>query len=277
MKDIERVVRTESKHARNEASAQAYIDMGYEWYMFSSHTEGKSSERTCERCREINEEKYRFDKRVVGENFPPLHPNCRCTIIPVINEDKKLKRTKEERKIYEETKDRTTVDFKKVNSKEYRDKLDSLGEDKKVTKMIYERIKEILKNKDKTEFEGSAFIFTDTKKSIVTTVSVKPREAKPTKRMMKELQESKPYSVIGIHNHPGSNVPSYEDLKIANDRKYKYGLIACHNGDIIKYTANDEILDMNREDYNLRLKISKDDFKEFDKNLRIWGVELWKI
>lgn len=87
MKDIERVVRTESKHARNEASAQAYIDMGYEWYMFSSHTEGKSSERTCERCREINEEKYRFDKRVVGENFPPLHPNCRCTIIPIMNDE----------------------------------------------------------------------------------------------------------------------------------------------------------------------------------------------
>lgn len=87
MKDIERVVRTESKHARNEASAQAYIDMGYEWYMFSSHTEGKSSERTCERCREINEEKYRFDKRVVGENFPPLHPNCRCTIIPIMNNE----------------------------------------------------------------------------------------------------------------------------------------------------------------------------------------------
>lgn len=87
MKDIERVVRTESKHARNEASAQAYIDMGYEWYMFSSHTEGKSSNRTCERCREINEEKYRFDKRVVGENFPPLHPNCRCTIIPIMNDE----------------------------------------------------------------------------------------------------------------------------------------------------------------------------------------------
>ena len=91
MKDIERVVRTESKHARNEASAQAYIDMGYEWYMFSSHTEGKSSERTCERCRKINEEKYRFDKRVVGENFPPLHPNCRCTIIPIMNDDENNK------------------------------------------------------------------------------------------------------------------------------------------------------------------------------------------
>ena len=87
MKDIERGVRTESKHARNEASAQAYIDMGYEWYMFSSHTEGKSSNRTCERCRKINEEKYRFDKRVVGENFPPLHPNCRCTIIPTVKDE----------------------------------------------------------------------------------------------------------------------------------------------------------------------------------------------
>ncbi len=61
--------------------------MGYEWYMFSSHTEGKSSERTCERCRKINEEKYRFDKRVVGENFPPLHPNCRCTIIPIVKDE----------------------------------------------------------------------------------------------------------------------------------------------------------------------------------------------
>ena len=96
MKDIERVVRTESKHARNEASAQAYIDMGYEWYMFSSHTEGKSSERTCERCRKINEEKYRFDKRVVGENFPPLHPNCRCTIIPIMNDEMVEKSRKEE-------------------------------------------------------------------------------------------------------------------------------------------------------------------------------------
>lgn len=96
MKDIERVVRTESKHARNEASAQAYIDMGYEWYMFSSHTEGKSSNRTCERCKKINEEKYRFDKRVVGENFPPLHPNCRCTIIPIMNDEMVEKSRKEE-------------------------------------------------------------------------------------------------------------------------------------------------------------------------------------
>lgn len=277
MKDIERVVRTESKHARNEAAAQAYIDMGYEWYMFSSHTEGKSSERTCERCREINEEKYRFDKRVVGENFPPLHPNCRCTIIPVINEDKKLKRTKEERKIYEETKDRTTVDFKKINSKKYRDKLDSLGEDKRVTKMIYESIKEILKSKDKTEFEGSSFVFTDTKKSIVTTVSVKPREAKPTKRMMKELQESKPYSVIGIHNHPGSNLPSYGDLKAANDRKYKYALIACHNGDIIKYKVSDKIEYIDKDLYELRIKGSNGSLEELNKKLQEWDIRIWKI
>lgn len=103
MKDIERVVRTESKHARNEASAQAYIDMGYEWYMFSSHTEGKSSNRTCERCREINEEKYRFDKRVVGENFPPLHPNCRCTIIPIVKDDEIVEN--EEKEVYNRDKE----------------------------------------------------------------------------------------------------------------------------------------------------------------------------
>ena len=127
MKDIERVVRTESKHARNEASAQAYIDMGYEWYMFSSHTEGKSSERTCERCRKINEEKYRFDKRVVGENFPPLHPNCRCTIIPIVKDEMIENSRKEE---YTEIK----IEINPNDESEYRsNKLEVVTEEFKVT------------------------------------------------------------------------------------------------------------------------------------------------
>ena len=45
-------------------------------------------------------------------------------------------------------------------------------------------------------------------------------------------------SVIALHNHASSSVPSMADIKSA--RKYKYGLIICHNGRIFKYTVSPE-------------------------------------
>lgn len=89
MKDIERVVRTESRFVRNEASAQAYEEYGYTKYKFSSHTEGRHSDRTCSECKRLNKEVYKFSERMPGINYPPMHPNCRCTIIPVIDNYKR--------------------------------------------------------------------------------------------------------------------------------------------------------------------------------------------
>jgi SPP1 gp7 family putative phage head morphogenesis protein len=42
--------------------------------------------RTSDICRKIDEEmkkgkKYRIDEAVVGENYPPLHPNCRTVAL----------------------------------------------------------------------------------------------------------------------------------------------------------------------------------------------------
>ena len=85
-KNIERVVRTESVYERNEAQAQAYEDFDYEYYEFSSHTEGRSSERTCANCNALDGRTYKFKERIVGVNFPPLHPNCRCTVITYMSD-----------------------------------------------------------------------------------------------------------------------------------------------------------------------------------------------
>ena len=60
----------------------------------------------------------------------------------------------------------------------------------------------------------------------------------PNKPMRRMLTKSNPYSIIGIHNHPKSHIPSIEDLNNSIVRKYKYGLIICHNGTIFKYIAN---------------------------------------
>ena len=55
---------------------------------------------------------------------------------------------------------------------------------------------------------------------------------------MKEMvKNSKPHTIISIHNHPQSTVPSIDDLDSCYKHKYKYGVIACHNGDAFRYSV----------------------------------------
>ena len=84
--DIMRVVRTERSHAVNKAKLEQYKDTGFEYYKYKAAI-GQS--RTCERCRKIHKESeekpIKLSEAVEGENFPPLHPNCRCTVVPFMS------------------------------------------------------------------------------------------------------------------------------------------------------------------------------------------------
>ena len=68
----------------------------------------------------------------------------------------------------------------------------------------------------------------------------KENTASPSDSMKKMLKEAKPYTVIAIHNHPGSSVPSFPDIMACKDRKYKYGLVVCHDGTVYKYSVDNE-------------------------------------
>ena len=75
----------------------------------------------------------------------------------------------------------------------------------------------------------------------------------------------------------GSSVPSWADIKVAADRKYKYGLIAAHDGTIFKYRITGEI---NRLYYDSavakldRLGYTNDSLKEFCSVVCDAGVEM---
>lgn len=63
---------------------------------------------------------------------------------------------------------------------------------------------------------------------------------------MKKLKTFPEYSVIGIYNHPGSGFMSVDDFKSAYKRRYKYGIVICHNSTIYKYSMDsDRCLDHN--------------------------------
>lgn len=79
-----RLVRTETNYVSGEINALAYKNAGVEEYQFLATLDLKTSQI----CREHDGKIYKLKDRVVGENFPPLHPWCRSTTVSVI--DRKL-------------------------------------------------------------------------------------------------------------------------------------------------------------------------------------------
>ena len=71
-----RLVRTERMHYLNESSKKAYQDAGVNQLQYWA----AEDERTCETCGNYHQKIMEFDEAPIL----PLHPNCRCTYVPVI-------------------------------------------------------------------------------------------------------------------------------------------------------------------------------------------------
>ena len=151
----------------------------------------------------------------------------------------------------EESRKREKALFKntRINKEAYSEKAlraftDSL-EDTEISREIYKNAKEMLEHRDGTHFEDLAYIDTVKGKSLINKAydfydEKKNKSAcKPSKPMKKLLREAEPGTVIGLHNHPQSYVPSDSDIMIAYERQYKYGLIFAHNGTKFKYHVNE--------------------------------------
>lgn len=74
----ERLVRTEMNFAENQAALDRYVKAGFEEY------EILSNQATDSECAPLNGARYPIMSAKIGINFPPFHPNCRCTVIPVV-------------------------------------------------------------------------------------------------------------------------------------------------------------------------------------------------
>ena len=80
------LMRTETSYVQNQTAAQSYRDAGCTEYEILT----ASDRRTCRRCAAQNGRRYLFTEMQAGENAPPFHPNCRCTILPVVGEEERL-------------------------------------------------------------------------------------------------------------------------------------------------------------------------------------------
>ena len=87
-RDAQRLVFTEGTYLFNEAHARV-IEQDFDYYRLSFVTEPGMAdvpdEKVCTVCKHVaqyqKEEPVKFSERRPGVNFPPLHPNCRCSFL----------------------------------------------------------------------------------------------------------------------------------------------------------------------------------------------------
>ena len=90
--DVERLLRTEVNYTLNQATLDGYKEAGIEKYEFSATLDS----RTSQICSELHGEEFEIKKIAVGLNYPPMHPRCRSTTIPIIDYESLVKQGKEE-------------------------------------------------------------------------------------------------------------------------------------------------------------------------------------
>ena len=90
--DVERLLRTEVNYTFNQATLDGYKEAGIEKYEFSATLDS----RTSQICSELHGEVFEIKKIAVGLNYPPMHPRCRSTTIPIVDYENLIKQGREE-------------------------------------------------------------------------------------------------------------------------------------------------------------------------------------
>lgn len=73
----ERVARTESHYFAYQARLESFKACGIKRYRFVGTDDGSGK---CD-CHRLNTKTFAVDEAVVGVNYPPIHPNCKCSVV----------------------------------------------------------------------------------------------------------------------------------------------------------------------------------------------------
>ena len=256
----------------NESAIMPFETMGYDTYIYAAIGDSK----TCDICAAMDGEQFLIKDRNPGTNFPPMHANCRCSFEIAIEGDDSLTEREESHKgVIRDTE----ISRKYIDSAEYRKKFDTLGEEEQIIRSAYQEAKKMLKHRSGTNLEDMTFINSKTNELLTQKTYKIAHEVIPTLAMKKMANKADDYTIIAMHNHNGNSLPSKSDIATAKDKKYKYGLAVCHNGDIYKYTVKGDA-DTDEADFLLELlykALYNNNRKEVEKTigrLRKAGVNL---
>lgn len=255
--NAERLMITELARVQTEAQKQSFERNGFEEYTFLALG------TACPICRVLDGKHFKIKKMLPGTNAPPMHPHCKCSTSAYENSEdyeewldfldkggtteewnrSRAFAEKEESKRKYKYKD-TVINTAEISSAGYRRKFTNITGENKISRSLWENALDMLDHRSGTKYEDLAFVNSKTGDAKINKNYDKENTASPSDSMKKMLRDAEPHSIIAIHNHPGSSAPSYSDIMACKDRKYKYGLIVCHDGTIYKYSLDEERLNI---------------------------------
>lgn len=245
---IMRLVYTEGTYVSRMAQVEELKREGFDSYTIEVVHDG----RTCEQCHGVEGKTFRFEDMQVGVNFPPLHPYCRCQIAPAVDDwdawqqkqeelgqRQKLARVEENEafvKAKKGGKNRYSVNYKRVNTKEYHDKFGQLPVPKPVQEQLYIQTGRILQELDGTPYERLVALDARTGDLVADTYSheLVKLAANFNKDELKIVRKHK-NGIVLLHNHPGDSYPSLSDIYSAMMAEGVSGSLVSGHGGTVYY------------------------------------------
>lgn len=249
--NAQRLMTTELARVQTEAQKQSFIRNGFDEYVYVACTKGD----VCPICKGLDDKHFKVDDMMPGENAPPMHPCCHCSVAAYMDDE-----------LYEEWLDgysehgldfetwkrmnegesgnisslrigSNQVPLEKIKSETYGRKFNQITKNTSVNNSLRKYARAMLVHRNGTDGEDLYIIsaktgkrlFSKTKDANVLGVELSSDEI----GMIQEYAKSE--GVIGIHNHPTNILPTGSDFVAAGARKYEFGIIATHDGRVFSY------------------------------------------
>ena len=220
----------------------------------------RGDERTCGTCRAVSAQSHRaplaFDEARPGENYPPLHPRCRCDVNPAVDDWSEWLRAHGdagrraaarfgaavERGISTKRAARfdAHVEFDLINLREYARAFDDLTGNPKADKALLRCARACLTHRAGTAMEDLHLVsMLDGTVKASQTGSKSELEVDRSKAVIRAVAREPTDSLFAVHNHPTNVPPTGSDLCASGARRYAGGLVALHNGSVYYYRHGD--------------------------------------
>ena len=131
---------------------------------------------------------------------------------------------------------KTVINRSYISNGEFRNKFDKITDNMIVSRVLFNKAKEMLIHRSGTRYEDMYWIDGDTGEIIAGILdAATEEEIVYTSSVVKKMYGRK--HIIAMHTHPNSMPPSIPDFNSFYEHSYDKGIVVCHDGKVFTYTS----------------------------------------
>lgn len=175
----------------------------------------------------------------------------------------------------------TIVDSNYISSGEFRKKFDLITDNAQVSRILYNKAKEMLLHRSGTRYEDMYWFDSDTGDVLAREInSFEEEQILYSKSINRAITGKR--NVLAMHTHPCSMPPSIADFNSVYEHNYLLGIVVCHNGKIFCYKSSENIT---QTMYNLYVadyyKIVNDEYEAqilaLNEMMETYDISYWEV